>query len=61
MNPEEVEARDKCLFEEKHVPTESDSLQKMEDWVLAVTMSIKRAQEKSVVGMSSLDGKIREP
>jgi len=50
----EVESRDKCLFEEEHVPKTSDSLQRMEDWVLAVTMSIKRAKETCLVGLTKM-------
>ena len=54
-SPEEVEARDRCLFEEEHIPKDSDSLQKMEDWVLAVTMVTKRARERSLKCVNRLN------
>ena len=42
-----VEARDKFLFAPEKVPKVDDSLQAMEDWVICVKASIKRADRTS--------------
>ena len=47
LRRQEVGYKDKCLFEDEHVPKTSDSLQKMEDWVMAVKMAIRRGNEDS--------------
>ena len=47
LRRQEVGYKDKCLFEDEHIPKTSDSLQKMEDWVLAVKMAIRRVNEDS--------------
>ena len=55
-----MESRDKCLFLREHVPKSGDSLQKMEDWVLAVTMVMERAKVRSLEGVRRLDEYVKE-
>ena len=52
---EEVESRDRCLFVETHMPKTSNTLQRMEDWVRAVDMALKRAERSMTIVMSRME------
>ena len=43
-----VEARDRFLFEEEHLPKETDTVQVMKDWITSVRLSAERLRRKNV-------------
>ena len=54
---EMVEARDRFLFETRHIPTKEDSIQKLEDWIRCVKGSIMRAAQAA--GNRGMVGEVR--
>ena len=41
-----VEARDRFLFQEEHLPKETDTVQVMKDWITSVRLSAERYRRK---------------